>query len=1038
MFQFFRTAFGTRTHKSKWNSWRGREGRLKLERLEDRNLLAVFTVTVTADNGAGSLRQAILDANAAGGPDVIQFNIGAGGLQTIEVNSKLPDITGAAVINGTTQPGFAGSPLIEINGPGLGGPPAGLFAGLTILGGATTVQGLIVNNFGTSGIVIGSAGNTIIGNYIGTDPTGTQARANGFYGIHIVNTPNNIIGGTTAAARNLISGNGISGLFLEGGSSTGNTIQGNYIGTTLNGAAALGNGFDGIELFSGSNNLIGGTVPGATNLISGNMGNGVSITGPSANLNTVQGNLVGVNLAGTAALGNALDGVGILEGFNNLVGGTTVAARNIISANGTAGVSISGSTATGNLVQGNFVGTSLDGAAPLGNAFGGVVIDGAANSIIGGTVAGTANRIGFNGLVGVLVSAGVGNAILGNSIFANVGLGIDLGFVDPDDLPSTNGVTPNDPQDPDIGPNLLQNFPSLVSAVSFNGTTTIRGSFNSTPNTLFRVELFTNLVEDPSLQGEGETFLLAQNVLTDANGNATLTINAGIEIPRGRFITATATNPSNSTSEFSVSVGVVGPRFLITAADSGGGPHVVTYDQETQTRHLSFFAYHPTFAGGVRVASGDFNGDGIADIVTAPGPGGGPHVRVFDGTTGENLPGPIGNFFAYHPTFAGGVFVAVGDVNGDMVPDIITGAGENGGPHVRVFHGVTGLEIAGFFAYDVAFSGGVRVAAANLVGDGRVEIITGAGPGGGPHVRVFDGTTLALTAAEFLAYDPLFAGGVYVSAGDVDGNGQVDIVTGAGAGGGPHVRSFNGATGAPLASPIGSFFAFDPAFAGGVRVATSDSSGDGVADVIAGAGPGGEPNVRTFRGPDGQQLQTFLAYHPAFRGGVFVSGSALPPAIGSPLLVAAEDGGPPPSPTGSVLDTSQLDLLNLRLGSALTGVDIRVADLPPGMLASASGTTILLDRDAAGYGWFVDPTPALNEEFPILSAAGLRAAEGSAAQGAIDLLTVLAHEVGHLNGHPDLFTSDELDELMLDRLSPGVRRSRSLEALDAFFAAGQS
>lgn len=1024
MFQgIWKALQGTQPGRSKPNSRRarGHHTRFAPEPLEERNLLAVFPVTVTADNGAGSLRQAILDANAAGGPDEIQFNIGAGGLQTINVLSALPNITDPVVINGASQPGFAGNPLIELNGAG-----AGAVSGLTIVGGATTVQSLIINRFGESGIEIVSAGNTIIGNFIGTDPGGTQARGNGFYGVNVDNSPNNVIGGTTAAARNLISANGISGVFIDGGLAIGNTVQGNFIGTTLNGAAALGNGFDGVEIFSGSNNLVGGTVAGATNLISGNLGNGVSITGPTANGNMVQGNLVGVNLAGTGPLGNALDGVGILDGSNNLIGGTVAAARNVISANGIAGVAINGSSANGNLVQGNFIGTALDGVSHMGNAFGGVVIDGAVNSTIGGAAAGTSNRIGFNGLVGVLVASGTGNAILGNSIFFNAELGIDLGFVDEDDLPSTNGVTPNDPQDPDVGANLLQNFPSLITAISFNGSTKISGTLNSTPNTMFRVELFTNTVEETSLRGEGEMFLAAQNVLTDANGNATLTINVGVEVPRGRFITATATDPANNTSEFSLSVGVVGPRFLVTGPDVGGGPHVTTYDQQTLTRHLNFFAYDAAFEGGVRVASGDFNADGIADIVTAAGPGGGPHVRVWDGTTRQNLPGLIGSFYAYDSNFGGGVFVAVGDVSGDTVPDIITGAGGAGGPHVRVFDGVTGLGIASFFAYDAAFSGGVRVAAADLNGDGRVEIITAPGPGASPLVRVFDGATLAPTAVSFFAYDAAFTGGVYVSAGDVDGNGQVDIVTGAGAGGGPHVRSFNGVTGAPLASPIGSFYAFNPNFGGGVRVGTSDANGDGVADVIAGAGPGGGPHVRTFRGPDAVELQSFFAYNPLFGGGVFVAGSALAPAIGSPLRVDAGESGPPQAPTGTVLDTSQVDLLNLRLGSVLAGLDIRVADLDPGILGLTRGATILLDRDAAGYGWFVDPTPQLDEEFL-----------GVPAGVAVDLLSVLAHEVGHLNGYPDLPAEDHLDDLMSYRLAPGVRRLQALAVLDALYTADE-
>jgi len=225
------------------------------------------------------------------------------------------------------------------------------------------------------------------------------------------------------------------------------------------------------------------------------------------------------------------------------------------------------------------------------------------------------------------------------------------------------------------------------------------------------------------------------------------------------------------------------------------------------------------------------------------------------------------------------VYVAAGDIDGDGCADIITGAGPGGGPHVRVIkRNPNGSleELTSFFAYDPNFRGGVHVAAGDVDGDGRADIITGAGAGGGPHVRVFkrdpNGSLAELTG--FFAYTPVFTGGVYVAAGDVDGDGLADIVTGAGPGGGPHVRAFKRNSNGSLAELTG-FFAYDPAFRGGVRVATADVDGDGRADIITGAGPGGGPHVRVItRGTDGSlsELTGFFAYAPSFAGGVFVAG----------------------------------------------------------------------------------------------------------------------------------------------------------------------
>jgi hypothetical protein len=324
-----------------------------------------------------------------------------------------------------------------------------------------------------------------------------------------------------------------------------------------------------------------------------------------------------------------------------------------------------------------------------------------------------------------------------------------------------------------------------------------------------------------------------------------------------------------------------GSPALVTGAGAGGGPHVIRRadideDGRRDAVTANLFAYDPGFTGGVRVALCDVNVDGVPDIVTGAGPGGGPHVRVFDGETGEVVTGPIGSFMAYDPSFSGGIFLACADVNGDGAGDIVTGAGGGGGPHVRVFSGATGAELIGLFAYDPRVTSGINVAACDVNGDGRAEIVTAPGPGAGPHVRIFDGLTaepLPGPIGSFFAYDPAFSGGVAVACGEVTGDGLGDIVTGAGPGGGPHVQVFDGASGALAVGAAASFFAYDPGFRGGVVLTVADVSSDGRADVVTGAGPGGGPHIRVIDVRTGNQFDTFFAYAATFTGGLSVAGA---------------------------------------------------------------------------------------------------------------------------------------------------------------------
>lgn len=267
-----------------------------------------------------------------------------------------------------------------------------------------------------------------------------------------------------------------------------------------------------------------------------------------------------------------------------------------------------------------------------------------------------------------------------------------------------------------------------------------------------------------------------------------------------------------------------------------------------------FYAYSPFFTGPINIAAGDINGDGKDEIITGAGVGGGPHVRVF------NIEGQLlSQFFAYDESFRGGVNVAVGDIDGDGVAEIITGSGKGGRPQVKVF-GLRGNLINQFIAYGEDFFGGVKVGVGDFTQDGKADIVTGAGTGGGPHVRVFqaDGRLIS----QFFAYNKNFKGGVNVAAGDITGDGVAEIIVSIERDSVPTVRVFTH-RGVQLLN----FFAYSPNFFEGVYVATGDIDNDGVAEIITGAGIGGQAQAKVF---DRQGNLNFelLTHFKNYRGGV--------------------------------------------------------------------------------------------------------------------------------------------------------------------------
>jgi hypothetical protein len=280
--------------------------------------------------------------------------------------------------------------------------------------------------------------------------------------------------------------------------------------------------------------------------------------------------------------------------------------------------------------------------------------------------------------------------------------------------------------------------------------------------------------------------------------------------------------------------------------------------------------------------------------------GGAPEVRVYDARTGALKL----DFYAYNPAFTGGVRVAVGDVNGDGTPDIITGTGPGSAPEVRVFDGNTGAMLYDFFAYSPAFTGGIFVAAGDINGDGAADIITGPDVGGGPEVRVFGGGAMGgRLLRDFFAYTPSFTGGVRVAAGDITGAGRADIITGTGPGSAPEVRVFSGLDG----SLMRDFFAYTPSFTGGLFVAAGDVNGDRMADIITGTGPGSAPEVKVFDGPTAAALLDFFAYTPSFSGGVRVAAVDVNANGRADILTGP---GPSGGPEARVFDTLALNTVD--------------------------------------------------------------------------------------------------------------------------------
>jgi hypothetical protein len=637
-----------------------------------------FTVTNTTNADVGSLRWAILQANAVTGPHRITFNIPGTGVHVIQPLTPLPGIVNKTAIDATTQPGYvsfpsiAGTPLIELDGSMVPGLADGILILNTGNGSSdgSSIRGLSIGSFDRFGVYVGAAACTLVANHIGCDASGTVALQNQA-GVFFING-DGVVGGPNAKSRNVISGNSGSGVGSEGFDNL--KIQGNYIGTNAAGTAALPN-WDGITLNLATRATIGGLNAGERNLISGNAVNGIWLTTASepGTGHTVVGNWIGTNVYGTGSLpnqahgivldasyttigdpaapnvisGNGLDGINGGGSFNviqdnfvgttfdgtrplgnlghgiSLDGNSNQLLRNVIGSNGGSGLYILAGSAADNVIRGNAIGTNHGGMTHLSNGDAGIRNAGADNNFIGGPLPTDGNLIAYNPF-GIRLLFGIGNSLRRNRIHSNVTLDIDL---------ELDGVTANDANDIDEGPNNLQNFPVLSSVTYTSNTLQVTGQLLTNPLKQVVVDIFSSPTCHASGYGGGDTWLGSVMGVTDATGLYAFQFQSpGLFNFAGHQFTATATalEPDGvhaSTSELSPCEELAGP--------------VVTVEPSSE-RAFAFAAPHPQPARGAlripfalarpsRVALNAYDVAGrLAAVLLDELRDAGPHEIVFD------------------------------------------------------------------------------------------------------------------------------------------------------------------------------------------------------------------------------------------------------------------------------------------------------------------------------------------------------------------------------------------------------------------------
>jgi hypothetical protein len=782
---------------------------------------SVTLASLPGADGVTSLREAICAANNNAGADTINFGIPGAGVHTINMLSPLPSITGQVTIDGYSQSQATCNNLPTATNAVLRivlvGHNISSGSGIVLAGGSggSVVKGLVLQNF-SSGMYVASAGNTITGNFIGTDAAGSVAARN-LTGISI-NTANNIVGGTGLCDRNLISGNE-TGVLLDTIFAPNNTIANNLIGTNAAGTGAIPNTNVGVHIQGASNNTVGGTSAGSGNLISGN--NMGIVIWPSGGPNWIQGNKIGVSVA-DGQLDNGV-GIWLLNANKTLIGGV---------GGGPAANVIAYSRSTNVLVQRN-----SDALA-------------------------------------------VGNNIRANSIYSSGGWGIDL---------NGDGVTLNDDNDVDgsPNPNLLQNFPVLTNVSGG----TIEGTLNSTANTTFAIEFFASPACNPSNHGEGQMYLGTWTGTTSGNN---LIFSANVTAPpSGWFVTSTATditNGANNTSEFSQCF--VAPTATPTSSPTST-PVVIATDTSittptstgtsisTATTTATATTTQCTLTGPTLYPSGqknpvslvlnDLDGDGNLDMVVAN------YFRYTNATNNVRvLKGLPGGGFGPPATYKSGGkqarTVAIGYLPGDTLPDlVVTNDSSN---TIGVLRGKPGGTFASPTTYPSGGGNPKALALVYLPGDSYLDIIVANWSAGSSNIGVLMGKA----DGTFKPPKTYMAGGanpVHLAVGYLPGDSYLDIVVAlAGAPDSKNIGVLKGKPDGTFATPTTySSGGYSPHF-----VALGYLPGDSLLDVIV-------TSKSNSADPDGIRVLTSRV------GGGFNTPAPYSSGGTSPLSLALADMG---------------------------------------------------------------------------------------------------------------------------------------------------